>query len=218
MQISLRFLPQQTVAEAEAMLAGRVESGAPVLGERNNLLGVLTLADIQRVLPAERGQRRVAEAMNRDVLVISPDETLDEALEQLTSHRVSWAPVVDVEASPEGRHVVGLLSAGDIVRVYRETLAKSSRRMRGLVEGTVMLEVKIEPGMRLAGIPLRDAQLPLESLVVSIRRQGELLFPRGGVVIEPGDVVTFLVSPSGEERLQTYLAERVQKPEAALID
>src|SRR5438045_3372575 len=35
MQISLRFLPQQTVAEAEAMLAGRVESGAPVLGERN---------------------------------------------------------------------------------------------------------------------------------------------------------------------------------------
>src|SRR5207244_2621530 len=57
-QISLRFLPQQTVAEAEAMLAGRVESGAPVLGEQNNLLGVLTLADIQRVPPAEREQRR----------------------------------------------------------------------------------------------------------------------------------------------------------------
>src|SRR5205823_11579866 len=92
------------------------------LGEQNNLLGVLTLADIQRVPPAEREQRRVAQAMNRDVLVVSPDETLDEALEQLTSHRVSWAPVVDVEALPERKYVVGLLSAGDIVRAYRETL------------------------------------------------------------------------------------------------
>jgi Trk K+ transport system NAD-binding subunit len=107
--------------------------------------------------------------------------------------------VVDVEALTEGKHVVGMLSASDIVKTYRETLAKSSRRMRGMVEGTVMLEVKIEPGMQIAGVPLRDTHLPLESLVVSIRRQGELLFPRGSAVIEPGDVVTFLVSPSGEE-------------------
>ena len=42
-----------------------------------------------------------------------------------------------------------------------------------------MLEAEIEPGMRLAGRPLREAQLPTESLVVSIRRQNELLFPRG---------------------------------------
>jgi Trk K+ transport system NAD-binding subunit len=80
--------------------------------------------------------------------------------------------------------------------------------MRGLVEGTVMIEEKIKPGMRLANRPLREAHLPPESLVVSIRRQDELLFPRGSVVIEPGDVVTFLVSPTGEERLQQYLADR----------
>jgi CBS domain-containing protein len=152
--------------------------------------------------------------MNRDVLVMSPDETLDEALEQLTSHRVGWAPVVDVEAAHEGKHVVGLLSATEIVKAYRETLTKSSRRMRGMVEGTVMLEIKIEAGMRLASIPLRDAKLPPESLVVSIRRQGELLFPRGSAVIEAGDVVTFLVSPSGEERLREYLATRTSTRES----
>jgi CBS-domain-containing membrane protein len=150
----------------------------------------------------------VEQVMNRDVLVLYPDETLDEALEQLTSRRVSWAPVVDAEVLPEKRHVMGLLSASDIVRMYREALAKSSRRMRGLVEGTVMIEVKIEPGMQIAGIPLRDAGLPMESLVVSIRRQGELLFPRGSAIIQPGDVVTFLASPQGEERLREYLAQR----------
>ncbi len=115
-----------------------------------------------------------------------------------------------MEAATGGRHIVGRISALDIMRAYRETLAKGSRRMRGLVEGTVMVESEIEPGMRLADRPLREAKLPLESLVVSIRRQNELLFPRGSTIIEPGDVVTFLVSPGGEERLREYLAERVE--------
>ncbi len=213
--ISLRFSPHQTVAEAEALLANQVESGGPVLDEHGNLLGVLTLADIQRIPLNERENRHAGDAINREVLKVYPDETLDEALEQLTSHRVSWAPVVDVESASGGQHVEGLLSASDIVRAYRETLTKSSRRMRGLVEGTVMLEVKIEPGMSITDKPLRDARLPQESLVVSIRRQGELIFPRGSAIIQPGDVVTFLVSPSGEERLQQYLAERTSVAQQA---
>ena len=206
--VLLRFSPQQTVAEAESLFTGRVESGGPVLDAKGNLLGVLTQVDIQRLSLSEREQRRVSEVMNRDVLIAYPDETLDEALEQLTSHRVSWVPIVDVEASTAGQHVVGILTAADIVHAYRETLMKDSRRMRGVVEGTVMIEVTVEPKMRLAGRALREAKLPNESLVVSIRRQSELLFPRGGVVIMPGDIVTFLVSPRGEERLQSYLAER----------
>jgi len=72
--------------------------------------------------------------------------------------------------------------------------------------------------MRLAGRPLREAQLPTESLVVSIRRQNELLFPRGSTIIEPGDLVTFLVSQVGEERLRAYMAERVERAEPILLD
>ena len=136
----------------------------------------------------------------------------------LTSHHIGWMPVVEVETVTGFRHVVGRLSSEEIVRAYRETLAKGSRRMRGLVEGTVMVEALIEPGMRLAGRPLREAHLPAESLVVSIRRQGELLFPRGSTIIEPGDVVTFLVSPSGEERLRAYLAEYAERAEPVLLD
>ena len=80
--------------------------------------------------------------------------------------------------------------------------------MRGLVEGTVMIETLIEPAMPFAGHPLRDAQLPAESLIVSIRRHNELLFPQDSTIIQAGDLVTFLVSPLGEERLQQYLAQR----------
>lgn len=171
------------------------------------------MADIQRVPLEERERRRVEEIMTRDALVGYPDDTLDEALEELTRHRVSWMPIVDVESAAATHHVIGILSSADIVRVYRETLLKDSRRMRGLVEGTVMLEATIEPGMRPAHCPLREAKIPAECLVVSIRREGEMLFPRGRTVIEPGDVVTFLVSPRGEEHLQNYLAERISSRE-----
>ncbi len=213
--LGLHFSQEQTLEEAEKLLADHVESGAPVLDAQGKLLGVLTLADIQRVPVVERALERVKMVMNRDVLVVYPDDTLDESLEQLTSHKVSWAPVVDVEHTVGDTYVIGILSASTIVRAYRETLAKDSRRMRGLVEGTVMIEAKIEPGMRLAGIDLRDAQLPAECLVVSIRRNEELLFPRGGTKILAGDIVMFLVSPRGEDRLQHYLLGRVE-PETAL--
>lgn len=206
--LALSFTPEQRVAEAEEKLSALVESGAPVIDEHGNLQGVLTLVDIQRIPLEQRKTRSVREAMNPDVLTIYPDDTLDEVLEQLTSRRVSWAPVVDVEALASEQCVLGTLSAASVVRIYRETLVKDSRRMRGLVEGTVMIETNIKAGMPLAGVPLRDAQLPPECLVVSIRRAGELLFPRGSAVIQAGDTVTFLVNSRGEERLQQYLAKR----------
>ena len=59
--------------------------GPPVLDQAGNLLGILTLADIQSVPLAERAQRQVKDAMTREVLVAYPDDSLDEALEQLTS-------------------------------------------------------------------------------------------------------------------------------------
>jgi CIC family chloride channel protein len=211
---SLSFSPQQVLAEAEQRFNERIESGGPVIDQQGHLQGVLTLVDIQQVPAEERTKRLVKEVMNRDVLVASPDETLDEALEELTRKRVSWMPVVDTEAEDGDQSVMGVLSVANIVRTYRQTLAKDSRRMRGLIEGTVMLETTIEAGMYLAGRPLREAKLPPDTLVVSIRREGDLLFPRGRTVILPGDVVTFLTSPRGEEYLQRYLAGQRQEAEA----
>ncbi len=216
--LPLQFSPQQTLAEAEQLLAEHTISGACVLDAHGHLQGVLTLADIERVPREEREQLRVEEVMTREVLVVQPDETLDVALEQLTSHRIGWMPVVEVETAMERRHPIGRISAQEIVRVYREALAKGSRRMRGLVEGTVMVEARMESGMPLSGRPLREAKLPAETLVVSIRRQDELLFPRGSTVIEADDMVTFLVSPTGEERLQHYLAEREHQAATTLVD
>ncbi len=200
------FLPTAFLNEAEEILAQQTISGAPVLDQAGFLRGILTLRDIQKVPPDERNQHTVEEYMTTDIQVMYPDDTLDNALEHLTTQRISWMPVVESEADSEKRRVLGILAVTDIVRAYRVSLSKDLRRMRGLVKGTVMLETRIETGMPLAHHNLREAHLPEDCLVVSVRRENELLFPRGETHILPGDMVTFLVNPQGETLLHTYLA------------
>ena len=127
--------------------------------------------------------------------------------------------MVNIEARQHERRVLGILSVTNVVHAYRLNLSKDLRRMRSLVKGTVMLETRIEATMPLAHHILREAHLPKECLVVSIRRDDELLFPRGGTVILPGDMVTFLVHPEGETLLHTYLkADLLPDPESTLAD
>jgi CIC family chloride channel protein len=216
--LKLIFSPEQSVAAAERALVDGIESGAPVLSQEGSLLGVVTQEDIQRVPLEERERKELLAVMNREPLTILPDTTLDEALEQLTSNRVNWAPVVEPATLTMRQKVMGVITAASIARLYRKTSVKDSRRMRGLVEGTVMVEAEVGIGSRLDNLSLRDAHLPAGSLVVSIRRQGELIFPRGSSVMHTGDTVTFLVSPQGEELLQQFLAQRPEQDRQEVED
>jgi CIC family chloride channel protein len=214
--VRLSVRETQTVAEAAALLASQRLPGAPVLNERAGLVGVLTHTDIERVSEARRSEWSVAKAMNRKVLTIHADASLDEALEELTTGRVHWAPVVEAQTLPQNRQVLGIVSVADIVQLYRKTLSKDTHRMRGLVEGTVMQEVVATPEMPFVGRTLREAALPAGCLVVSIRRGPELLFPNGGMIIKPGDTVTVLMSPQGEARWQDYMNPQVAQNGSAL--
>ena len=77
--------------------------------------------------------------------------------------------------------------------------------MQGMVDGTIMVETMVEPGMPLANRVLRDAKMPADCLVVSISRGSEQLFPRGRTLIKPGDTLTVLMSPRGESLWNDYL-------------
>ncbi|HEX3641334.1 MAG TPA: chloride channel protein, partial [Ktedonobacteraceae bacterium] len=163
--LKLSFAPEQTLIEAEMLLREKTESGAPVIDQDGKLQGVLMGEDIQLMSQEERATLQVKDAMNHAVLMISPDDRLDEALEKLSSKRIDWAPVVDINGSASTNSVIAILSVSDIIRTYREMLTKSPYHIRGLVDGTVMLETTIEPSMVLVGRPLRETQLPEETLV-----------------------------------------------------
>lgn len=72
--------------------------------------------------------------MHKDALTVQPEEALDDALEQLTEHQVSWAPVVNAVETPGQKNIAGVLSAADIMQTYRQAVLGETKRMRKLVD------------------------------------------------------------------------------------
>ncbi|GAC1615128.1 MAG: chloride channel protein [Ktedonobacteraceae bacterium] len=207
----VRLSPTQPIVEALSLLGQAEQKGGPVVDEQGILQGVLDLEDVQHIPLEQREGRTVGEFMRREVPTIQADETLDNALEQLTSHRLHWAPVLESEPLSLERFPIGILSIANIVNLYRATATKEVHRMQGMVDGTVMIETTVEPGMPLANRLLRDVKLPVDCLVVSISRGSEQLFPRGRTLIKPGDTLTVLMSPRGESLWNDYLNLRTDQ-------
>lgn len=136
--VRVQLRESQTVAQAARLLAESDLRGAPVLSERETLEGVLTQTDIDRLPSAERDQHSVQEIMKQNALTIHAEESLDTALEELTTNRVSWAPVVETKTLAQDRRIIGVISIPQMVQLYRKTLAKASHRMQGLAEETAM--------------------------------------------------------------------------------
>jgi CIC family chloride channel protein len=197
--------PDMAVGAAQTALAARNLPGAPVAADDNQLVGVVTTTDIEQVPPAEREEATLATIMTTNPVTIDIGATLDVALEQLATNRVSWAPVV------EGRNRVnGVISAADIVTAYRASLRWTVRRMTGITADTVLLESRIEAASPLAGKALRELQLPGGALIVSIHRHGSTILPRGSSRLEPGDLIAVLTSPEHEAALRDYLGGVVE--------
>ncbi|MDP8952047.1 MAG: Trk system potassium transporter TrkA [Actinomycetota bacterium] len=100
--------------------------------------------------------------------------------------------------------------------IHTEQMAAEEIREALLVPGAVnvesfaeesieVAEVILEADSPIVGLPVRDANLPEQSLVVGIVRNGEALVPRGDTVLEPRDHV-FLI---GERRRVGKVVEAV---------
>ena len=104
--------PEMPVVEvARIMLAEDVGSLPVVQGER--LMGVITDRDIALRVVAEGKDPTdlpVAGIASREIVTVSPDQSLDEALQVMASAQVRRLPVVD-----DGR-LVGILAQADVAR------------------------------------------------------------------------------------------------------
>ncbi len=202
-----RFItPETSVAAVEAAIKAEQHSGVVVRQADGTLAGVATLADVRRVPEAAREQTAVSAVMTRDPVAVRASEPLDAVLEQLTKAGIRWAPVLEAGAHGAPARPIGVASVASIMETYRRAVAQGTRRMRSLVEGTVLVEVAVTPESRLAGKQLKQLQLPAQTLIVSIRRRGALVFPRGETELRAGDAVTFLTNPTVETQLRAYLA------------
>ncbi len=80
--------PRDTVAEAQQLMLDKGFRGIPVV-DSEKVVGIVTLGDLQRS-PAQSRWRstNLAEVMTKNPIVAYPDESLLDAMDKMTNHRV----------------------------------------------------------------------------------------------------------------------------------
>jgi predicted transcriptional regulator len=104
--------PGAPVAEVAKVMAREDVGPIPVV-EGGRLVGLVTDRDlVVRVLAEGRDPETttVGEIASSDIVTVSPDSSLDEALQVLARNQVRRVPVVD------GDRLVGILAQADIAR------------------------------------------------------------------------------------------------------
>lgn len=121
--------PDQTVAQAVALLADRRIGAVPVL-EADAVVGVFSERDVVYGLKngdAALLSRTVGELMTAPALTVAPSDSVLGALSLMTRRRLRHLPVV-----MEGR-VVGIVSIGDLVKYRIERIESEASAMRDYI-------------------------------------------------------------------------------------
>lgn len=121
---------ETSLLEAQKLMRHRQIRHLPVVDEDNELVGMVTDRDIRSALPytlakgeGEKQERqkyahlKVADVMTIDLLTISPNHTIQDALLLIEQKRVGAFPVVD-----EKHKLVGILSVRDLLRAFINVL------------------------------------------------------------------------------------------------
>jgi CBS domain-containing protein len=109
---------QMTVREAARLMDEEDVGSLPVVDEGERLIGIVTDRDVAvrvvgRGLDADRTP--VVEVATRDVVAVTPDHDLDDALRVMAKEQVRRVPVVMNE-----NQLVGMLAQADVAKVGKE--------------------------------------------------------------------------------------------------
>jgi len=154
--------PETPLKDVAAILLGHRISGVPVIGERLEVLGVVSEADIiakevgpdprdrrliawllggQHVDRQKVGARTAAEAMESPAITVAAGETVAEAARLMTGLGIKRLPVVDDEGV-----LIGIVTRTDLVRAFTRGDEEIEREIREMLLETLWLD---EPGLKL---------------------------------------------------------------------
>lgn len=103
--------PDATVFEAISLMAEK-NIGALAVLKDDRLLGTISERDYTRkvvLLGRSSQQTPVSDIMTRELVTVSPHDSVQESMRLMTQYRRRHLPVLD------GTHLVGMLSIGDVV-------------------------------------------------------------------------------------------------------
>ncbi len=128
----VRVGPDDTMTAAAGVITAARKGLAVVCDGAGALLGVISVIDVNRAV-AEQGDRapsmRVRDVMNPEVVVCGPEDSVEDALELMTTQHLRHLPVV------EGEVVLGRVTMSDLLKVRFERAEMAVEEMRRYVFG-----------------------------------------------------------------------------------
>lgn len=118
--------PEASVYEALDLMADK-DIGALLVMEGERLVGIFSERDYARKIILHGKSSRetpVREIMTLRVVVVRPDQSLDDCMALMTGKHIRHLPVV------EGDKVVGVISIGDVVKEIMPSKSSSSSSWR----------------------------------------------------------------------------------------
>lgn len=184
--------------------------GFPVIEKDGRLFGMVTLTDLHRASQQDLPSKTpVHQITTRDLVVVYPEQSLTTALQQFAIADVGRIPVVDRN---DPTRLLGVVRRSDIVKAYRRGAMQRSelenRRQQmslGSQSGAQIVEVNVLPDGPLVGRQIRDINLPGQTIITSVLREGLAIIPRGDTVLHSGDHITILAMPEQVEQVHDML-------------
>jgi Zn-dependent protease len=102
--------PNLPVSQVISMMYSSKHLGFPVI-ERDTLVGMITLADVNRTSPIDREAMQVRDIMTRDLIVLPPSAPVIDALRIMSSHDIGRIPIVQDDK------LLGIVTRTDILKV-----------------------------------------------------------------------------------------------------
>ena len=125
--------PDATIFDAIRLMAEKNIGALLVLAD-DRLAGIFTERDYTRkvaLMGKTSKETRVREVIAREMVTVSPDDSVEECMRLMTEKRVRHLPVV------EGLAVVGIVSIGDLVNWIISTQNAAIEQMEQYIAGGV---------------------------------------------------------------------------------
>ena len=101
-----------------------------VMSDDGEFVGILTERDVLRTSAKRDGDLagvRIEELMTRDLMVATPDCSIDQAMSMMTEHRFRHLPVMD------GGKPIGMVSIGDLVKAKLKDVTVEVKYLRDYI-------------------------------------------------------------------------------------
>ncbi len=123
--------PQDTILDALRLMAEK-DIGAVLVMEDNQVKGIFSERDYARRtrLKGKTSDEPVRDVMTRTVYYISPDDSMEACMAQMTDKHIRHLPVV------EHGYVIGVISIGDVVKAIISNQKSLIEGLQNYIMGT----------------------------------------------------------------------------------